>query len=103
MQKSERYEKEEDAIPRYEVSKELAQLTVMFIVAAVIYFLIAGSLAIVMRVIQSDVIVLESQPQTFGLFYASLTVHGQVMFFGFASMLVVVVNFAPLLAGRNLA
>lgn len=87
------YEKEQGPAPQYEVPKELSSLTLMFIVSAVIYFLIAGSLAIVMRVIQSKVMVMEGQQQTFGLFYASLTVHGQLMFFGFASMLTVGISY----------
>lgn len=87
------YEKEQGPAPQYQISKELSDLTLMFIVAAIIYFLIAGSLAILMRVIQSDVNVMQNQSQTFGLFYASLTAHGQLMFFGFASMLTVGISY----------
>ncbi len=87
------YEKEHGPTPQYRVSKELSDLTLMFIVSAIIYFLVAGSMAIVMRVIQSGVIVMGTQQQTFGLFYAALTVHGQLMFFGFASMLTVGISY----------
>jgi heme/copper-type cytochrome/quinol oxidase subunit 1 len=65
----------------------------MFIVSSVLYFIVAGSLAIVMRIIQSKIIILGNQPQTFGLFYAALTVHGQIMFFGFASMMTVGISY----------
>ena len=34
-----------------------------------------------------------NQQETFGLFYAALTVHGQVMFFGFASMLTIGISY----------
>jgi cytochrome c oxidase subunit 1 len=88
-----KYEKEEGPFPRYEVPKEVSDLTLMFIVAAVMYFLVAGSLAIVMRLVQSNVDVMGNQSQTMGLFYASLTVHGQVMFFGFASMLTLGISY----------
>lgn len=37
--------------------------------------------------------ILGDQNQTFGLFYTSLTVHGQLMFFGFASMLVIGISY----------
>jgi cytochrome c oxidase subunit I len=65
----------------------------MFIVSSVVYFVIAGSLALIMRTIQSKVMILGDQNQTFGLFYTSLTVHGQLMFFGFASMLVIGISY----------
>jgi heme/copper-type cytochrome/quinol oxidase subunit 1 len=88
-----KYEKEEGPFPRYEVPKQVSDLTMMFIVAAVIYFLVAGSLAIVMRLIQANLDILNNQSQTSGLFYASLTVHGQVMFFGFAVMLTLGISY----------
>ena len=88
-----KYEKEEGPTPQYEITNELSSLTLLFIICSVIYFLIAGSLAIIMRIIQSKVILLASQQQTFGLFYAALTVHGQVMFFGFISMLTVGISY----------
>lgn len=83
------YEKEEGPTPDFKIPRELSLLTKWFIVSAIVYFVIAGSLAIVMRSVQSGANVMGSQNQTFGLFYASLTVHGQLMFFGFMSMLVV--------------
>jgi heme/copper-type cytochrome/quinol oxidase subunit 1 len=88
-----KYEKEEGPTPQYEITNELSSLTLLFIICSIIYFLIAGSLAIIMRIIQSKVILLASQQQTFGLFYAALTVHGQVMFFGFISMLTVGISY----------
>lgn len=87
------YEKEEGPSPRYSISKDLSRLTLMFITSAIIYFLIAGSLAIVMRIIQSDFQILQGETQNTGLFYASLTIHGQLMFFGFASMLTVGISY----------
>ena len=42
-----------------------------------------------MRTVQSKLILLGNQQQTIGMFYAALTAHGQIMFFGFASMLTV--------------
>jgi cytochrome c oxidase subunit 1 len=85
-----KYEKEQGPIPQYEITKQLSDLTLMFIISSIIYFLIAGSLAIIMRIIQSKVVLfIGNQQQTLGLFYAALTVHGQVMFFGFISMLTV--------------
>src|SRR5919197_2380347 len=88
-----RYEKEQGPVPQYEITNELSSLTLMFIISSIIYFLIGGSLAIVMRIIQSKVMLLSTQQQTFGLFYAALTVHGQVMFFGFISMLTVGISY----------
>lgn len=87
------YEKEQGPAPQFEISNELSDLTIKFIISAVIYFVIAGSLALVMRTIQSKVMIMGDQNQTFGLFYTSLTVHGQLMFFGFASMLVVGISY----------
>ena len=86
-----KYEKEQGPTPQYEITKQLSDLTLMFIISSIIYFLIAGSLAIIMRIIQSKVVLfIGNQQQTLGLFYArTLTVHGQVMFFGFISMLTV--------------
>jgi heme/copper-type cytochrome/quinol oxidase subunit 1 len=66
----------------------------MFIISSIIYFLIGGSLAIILRIIQSKVILLlGNQQQNLGLFYAALTVHGQVMFFGFISMLTLGISY----------
>jgi heme/copper-type cytochrome/quinol oxidase subunit 1 len=83
------YDHEHGPAPMYKISKELADLTKMFIISSVSFFLIAGSLAIIMRTIQSDFNIMGNQQQTIGLFYAALTAHGQIMFFGFASMMTV--------------
>src|SRR5919112_6434086 len=83
------YDHEHGPAPLYKISKELADLTKMFIISSVSFFLIAGSLAIIMRTIQSDFNIMGNQQQTIGLFYAALTAHGQIMFFGFASMMTV--------------
>jgi hypothetical protein len=48
-----KYEKEQGPVPQYEIAKELSDLTLMFIISSIIYFLIGGSLAIIMRIIQS--------------------------------------------------
>jgi len=93
MSKFEFYEKEESPIPKYEVKKEISDLTILFIVASIIYFLIAGSLALLMRLIQSKAFIFVNPDQTLGLFYASLTIHGQLMFFGFISMLTVGISY----------
>jgi cytochrome c oxidase subunit I len=88
------YEKEQGPAPQYQITKELSDLTLMFIVSAIIFFLIAGAHAIVMRVIQSDITLMgQNETLTFGLFYAALTIHGQVMFFGFASMLTIGISY----------
>ena len=87
-----KYEKDEGPAPEYRISKDLSDLTLMFIVSSVIYFLAAGSLAVLMRLIQSGVPILQNQ-QSVGLFYTALTVHGQVMFFGFISMLTVGISY----------
>jgi cytochrome c oxidase subunit 1 len=76
-------------LPPYEISPDLRKYTLMFIGAILINFLIAGSLAIGMRTIQSD-ISLAGDVDTLSqnvLFYSLLTAHGQVMFFGVASMI----------------
>ena len=88
-----KYEHEEGPVPQYEISKDLSYLTIAFIISSVIYFLVAGFLAILMRTIQSNGIIFENIQQTTGLFYASLTVHGQLMFFGFASMLTIGISY----------
>lgn len=93
MSKFEFYEKEESPIPKYEVKKEISDLTILFIIASIIYFLIAGSLALLMRLIQSNAFIFVNPDQTLGLFYASLTIHGQLMFFGFISMLTVGISY----------
>ena len=53
-----KYEKEQDLLPQYEITKELSDLKLMFIISSIIYFLVGGSLAIIMRIIQSKVILL---------------------------------------------
>ncbi len=83
-----KYDKEQGPAPLFKISNDLTRLTKLFIISALIYFLIAGSLALVMRTIQSNIIIMNDQNKTFGLFYTALTIHGQLMFFGFVSMLV---------------
>jgi heme/copper-type cytochrome/quinol oxidase subunit 1 len=87
-----KYEKDEGPAPEYRISKDLSDLTLMFIVSSVVYFLAAGSLAILMRLLQSGIPILQNQ-QSVGLFYTALTVHGQVMFFGFVSMLTIGISY----------
>jgi heme/copper-type cytochrome/quinol oxidase subunit 1 len=76
-------------LPSYEISPDLKKYSLLFIGAILINFLIAGSLAIGMRFIQADIPVSGQVDQASQniLFYALLTAHGQVMFFGVASML----------------
>jgi cytochrome c oxidase subunit I len=83
------YNLENGPAPLYRISKDLSDLTLMFIISSVVFFLAAGTLAIIMRTVQSKIILLGNQQQTIGMFYAALTAHGQIMFFGFASMLTV--------------
>jgi cytochrome c oxidase subunit 1 len=83
------YNLENGPAPLYRISKDLSNLTLMFIISSVVFFLAAGTLAIIMRTVQSKLILLGTQQQTIGMFYAALTAHGQIMFFGFASMLTV--------------
>ena len=83
------YNLENGPAPLYKISKDLSDLTLMFIISSVVFFLAAGTLAIIMRTVQSKLILLGTQQQTIGMFYAALTAHGQIMFFGFASMLTV--------------
>ena len=83
------YNLENGPAPLYKISKDLSDLTLMFIISSVMFFLAAGTLAIIMRTVQSKLILLGNQQQTIGMFYAALTAHGQIMFFGFASMLTV--------------
>jgi cytochrome c oxidase subunit I len=88
-----KYEREQGPIPQYEITKDLSDLTMMFVISSIIFFLVGGSLAIIMRIIQSKIMLMSNQQQTLGLFYAALTVHGQVMFFGFISMLTVGISY----------
>ncbi len=83
-----KYDSDQGPVPEFKISDDLANLTKIFIISALIYFVIAGSLALIMRTIQSNLMILDTQNKTFGLFYTSLTIHGQLMFFGFSSMLV---------------
>jgi heme/copper-type cytochrome/quinol oxidase subunit 1 len=89
------YEKEQGPAPQYQITKELSDLTLMFIVSAIIFFLIAGAHGIAMRIIQSDIMLMgpNDETLTFGLFYSALTIHGQMMFFGFASMLTIGISY----------
>src|SRR5918996_96623 len=90
---SKEYEKEHGPTPLFKVTRQLSDLTLLFIVSSIAYFLIAGSLAIVMRVIQSKVNILGNEQLTLGLFYTALTIHGQLMFFGFISMLTIGISY----------
>jgi heme/copper-type cytochrome/quinol oxidase subunit 1 len=83
------YDHEHGPSPLYKISKNLSNLTLMFIISSVVFFLTAGTLAIIMRSIQSKIVLLGNPEQNMGLFYAALTAHGQLMFFGFACMLTV--------------
>lgn len=76
-------------LPPYQISSDLRRYTLYFIFAIFINFLIAGSLAVAMRFIQNDIPIggnVDTPAQNI-LFYSLLTAHGQVMFFGVASML----------------
>jgi heme/copper-type cytochrome/quinol oxidase subunit 1 len=90
MQKADKeqisYPKIPPPLPEYDISPELKKLVLMFMGAMLINFLIAGSLAIGMRIIQTDVPISKVDwiPQNV-LWYALLTAHGQVMFFGVIS------------------
>ena len=80
------YPREPPPLPQYDISPELKKLVLMFMGAMLINFLIAGSLAIGMRIIQTDVPVIKVDGISQNvLFYALLTAHGQVMFFGVIS------------------
>ncbi|HZD34140.1 MAG TPA: cbb3-type cytochrome c oxidase subunit I [Nitrososphaeraceae archaeon] len=87
-----KYEEDHGPAPEYKISKDLSDLTLMFIISSIVYFIAAGALAIVMRLVQSGIMILGNQ-QSIGLFYTALTVHGQVMFFGFMSMLTVGISY----------
>jgi heme/copper-type cytochrome/quinol oxidase subunit 1 len=82
-----RYPQEPPQLPQYDISPDLKKLVLMFIGGMLINFLIAGTLAIGMRIIQTDVplIHVDRIAQNV-LFYALLTAHGQVMFFGVISI-----------------
>jgi heme/copper-type cytochrome/quinol oxidase subunit 1 len=89
MQRKEeqRYPMEPPPMPEYEIPEEVRKLTLRFIGASILNFMIAGALAIGMRILQTDVPMLPVDSiQRNVLFYALLTAHGQVMFFGVASM-----------------
>jgi heme/copper-type cytochrome/quinol oxidase subunit 1 len=81
-----RYPLNPPPMPEYQISPGLRKLTLFFIGAFFINFLIAGVLAMGMRFIQTDIplpsVDTIAQNQ---LFYTFLTAHGQVMFFGVAS------------------
>jgi heme/copper-type cytochrome/quinol oxidase subunit 1 len=84
---NDRYPHQPPSLPEYDVSNELKKLTLIMISGMLLNFLIAGSLAIGMRILQTDVSLLKFDwiPQNV-LFYALLTAHGQVMFFGVVSI-----------------
>src|SRR4051812_10517659 len=90
MQKAEKdqpsYPRTPPPLPEYDISPELKKLVLMFMGGMLINFLIAGSLAIGMRIMQADVPVIKVDwiPQNV-LWYALLTAHGQVMLFGVIS------------------
>jgi heme/copper-type cytochrome/quinol oxidase subunit 1 len=84
-----RYPQEPPQLPQYDISPDLKKLTLVFIGAMLINFLIAGICAIGMRIIQADVSITKfgvDSIQQNVLFYSLLTSHGQVMFFGVLSM-----------------
>lgn len=83
-----KYPQEPPQLPEYDVSPALKKLTLMFIGAMIINFLIAGVCALGMRIIQTGVPVTHSINTTAlnAMFYSLLTSHGQVMFFGVLSM-----------------
>jgi heme/copper-type cytochrome/quinol oxidase subunit 1 len=74
---SKEYEKEHGPTPLFKVTRQLSDLTL--IVSSITYFLIVGSLAILMRVIQSKVNILGNEQLTLGLFYTAFTIHGQLL------------------------
>jgi cytochrome c oxidase subunit 1 len=83
-----KYPQEPPQLPEYDVSPALKKLTLMFIGAMIINFLIAGVCALGMRIIQTGVPVTHPINTTAlnAMFYSLLTSHGQVMFFGVLSM-----------------
>jgi heme/copper-type cytochrome/quinol oxidase subunit 1 len=82
-----RYPHQPPPLPEYDVSPSLKKLALVMIGAMLINFLVAGALALGMRILQTDVSILKFDwmPQNV-LFYALLTAHGQVMFFGVVSL-----------------
>ena len=82
-----RYPHQPPSLPEYDVSPPLKKLTLMMIGAMLINFLIAGTCALGIRILQMDVSILKFNwiPQDV-LFYQLLTTHGQVMFFGVVSL-----------------
>ena len=82
-----RYPHEPPVLPSYQISPELKRLVLVGIGLFLVNFLIAGSLAIGMRILQTDVPIFPVDSIEHNvLFYALLTAHGQVMFFGVASL-----------------
>jgi heme/copper-type cytochrome/quinol oxidase subunit 1 len=86
-----RYPREPPQLPQYDISPNLKKLTLMFIGAMLINFVIAGICALGMRVIQTNAVIAPfidavDSTQRNVLFYSLLTSHGQVMFFGVVSM-----------------
>ena len=82
-----RYPREPPQLPQYDISRSLKKLTLMFIGAMLVNFVIAGVCALGMRFIQTNSVIapfigaVDSTPRNV-LFYSLLTSHGQVMFFG---------------------
>ncbi|MDQ6723258.1 MAG: cbb3-type cytochrome c oxidase subunit I [Thermoproteota archaeon] len=80
------YEKQFPSMPQYDVSPELKKLVLKFMVAMVINFVVLGSFAIGMRIIQADIPFPNTDPIPQNvLFYSLLTAHGQGMIFGVIS------------------
>jgi heme/copper-type cytochrome/quinol oxidase subunit 1 len=89
------YPDEPPPLPEYDISPSLKKLVLLCIGTMLINFLIAGACAIAMRILQTDVhlktiahlghLPVPPVPDNV-LFYALLTSHGQVMFFGVLSM-----------------
>lgn len=89
MQKGylDRYPEEPPPLPKYEISPALKKFTLLMISGMIANFLIAGSLAIGMRILQADISFSQIDSISHNvLWYALLTSHGQVMFFGVVSL-----------------
>jgi heme/copper-type cytochrome/quinol oxidase subunit 1 len=89
------YPDEPPPLPEYDISPSLKKLVLLCIGTMLMNFLVAGACAIAMRILQTDVhlrtiahlghLPVPPVPDNV-LFYALLTSHGQVMFFGVLSM-----------------
>ncbi len=82
-----RYPHQPPSLPEYDVSPTLKKLTLMMIGAMLINFLIAGTCALGMRILQTGVSIRNFDwiPQDV-FFYQLLTSHAQIMFFGVMSL-----------------